>query len=132
MTGETDLTKLLGSMRPALDKRAYCFCTVAADAYRPGERLPKGLFVEEEGVTLILEESAAGGLAQPDAPRWACITLAVHSSLEAVGFMAAISGRLAQAGLSVNPVSAYFHDHLFVPWERREEAMAILRGFQQG
>ncbi|KAB8145652.1 ACT domain-containing protein [Chloroflexia bacterium SDU3-3] len=132
MSGETDLAKLLGSMRPALDERAYCFCTVAAGAYRLGERLPKGLFVEDEGVTLILEEDAAGDLAPPDAPRWACITLAVHSSLEAVGFIAAISGRLAQAGLSVNPVSAYFHDHLFVPWERREEAMAILRSFQQG
>jgi hypothetical protein len=35
--------------------------------------------------------------------------------------------RLAEAGLAVNPVSAYFHDHLFVPAERADEALAILQ-----
>ncbi|RVD48425.1 ACT domain-containing protein, partial [Mesorhizobium sp. M2D.F.Ca.ET.140.01.1.1] len=54
------------------------------------------------------------------------ITLNIHSSLEAVGFLAAITTRLAAAGMSVNPVSAFYHDHLFVPAERAEEAMAIL------
>ena len=56
------------------------------------------------------------------------ITLNVHSSLEAVGFLAAITARLAAAGMGVNPVSAYFHDHLFVPADRVDEAMAILEG----
>jgi hypothetical protein len=50
----------------------------------------------------------------------------VHSSLEAVGFLAAITARLAKAGMGVNPVSAFFHDHLFVPAERAGEAMAML------
>ena len=56
------------------------------------------------------------------------ITLEVHSSLEAVGFLAAITARLAAAGIGVNPVSACFHDHLFVPAERAEDAMSILEG----
>jgi hypothetical protein len=51
----------------------------------------------------------------------------VHSALTAVGFLAAITTRLAEAGISVNAVSAYYHDHLFVPWERREEAMEVLK-----
>ncbi|TIW02257.1 MAG: ACT domain-containing protein, partial [Mesorhizobium sp.] len=51
----------------------------------------------------------------------------VHSSLEAVGFLAAITTRLAAAGMGVNPVSAFYHDHMFVPAERAEEALAILR-----
>ena len=54
------------------------------------------------------------------------ITLNVHSSLDAVGFLAAITTRLATAGMGVNPVSGYFHDHLFVPADRADEAMAIL------
>jgi hypothetical protein len=37
-----------------------------------------------------------------------------------------ITTRLAAAGMGVNPVSAYFHDHLFVPAGRAEEAMAVL------
>jgi hypothetical protein len=44
-----------------------------------------------------------------------------------VGFLAAITARLAQAGISLNAVSAYYHDHLFVPWENRERAMQILK-----
>ena len=55
------------------------------------------------------------------------ITLNIHSSLEAVGFLAALLPLLAAAGIGVNPVSAYFHDHLFVPAERAEAALAILR-----
>ena len=54
------------------------------------------------------------------------ITLNVHSSLEAVGFLAAITARLAAAGMGVNPVSGFYHDHLFVPAERAAEAMEIL------
>jgi hypothetical protein len=56
------------------------------------------------------------------------ITLNIHSSLDAVGFLAAITARLASAGMGVNSVSAYFHDHLFVPAVRADEAMAILDG----
>ena len=28
--------------------------------------------------------------------------------------------------MGVNPVSAYFHDHLFVPADRADEAVALL------
>jgi len=54
------------------------------------------------------------------------VTLTVHSALDAVGFLAAITARLAAAGISVNTVSAFFHDHLFVPAERAEETVEIL------
>jgi hypothetical protein len=54
------------------------------------------------------------------------MTLTVHSSLEAVGFLAAITARLAEAGISVNAISAFCHDHLFVPEDRADEALARL------
>ena len=50
----------------------------------------------------------------------------MRSSLVAVGFLATVCSRLAEVGISVNPVSGFHHDHLFVPWDRREEAMAVL------
>ena len=54
------------------------------------------------------------------------VTLTVQSALDAVGFLAAITARLAAAGISVNAVSAFFHDHLFVPAGRAEEIVEIL------
>ena len=84
------------------------------------------VFRESEGLTLIVSEEAArkAGLAAIFPCRR--VTLDIHSSLDAVGFMAAITTRLAASGIGVNPVSAYFHDHLFVPAGRAEEAVAIL------
>ncbi|WP_287392299.1 ACT domain-containing protein, partial [Mesorhizobium sp.] len=79
-----------------------------------------------EGTTVIAleEEAKAAGLATVF--RCGMVTLNIHSSLEAVGFLAAITARLAAAGMGVNPVSAFYHDHLFVPADRAEEAMEIL------
>ena len=126
MTGETDLKTLLGSMRPELQPDLFVFATVP-----PSQRLPAGaeplmVFGEREGRTLILTENAARAAGLAGAFRCRMITLNVHSSLEAVGFLAAITARLAAAGMGVNPVSGFYHDHLFVPAERAAEAMAIL------
>ena len=55
-----------------------------------------------------------------------CITLNVHSSLEAVGFIAKIGERLTKLGIGVNPVSGYFHDHIFVPVGREQEVISAL------
>ncbi|CAL8584226.1 hypothetical protein XPA_009830 [Xanthoria parietina] len=61
-------------------------------------------------------------------PAFPCrmISCEVHSSLEAVGFMAAISKCLTERGISANPVSGFYHDHLFVPDGREAEAMVAL------
>jgi len=42
------------------------------------------------------------------------------------GMTAAIARLLGDAGISANVVAAYYHDHIFVPWERRHEAAALL------
>ncbi|MDG4876686.1 ACT domain-containing protein [Mesorhizobium sp. WSM4935] len=127
MSGETDLQKLLASMTPLLCPEVYVFATLP-----PGAALPKGVepvmrFVEREGTTLILAESQAKAAGLAGTFRCRMITLDIHSSLEAVGFLAAITKRLAAAGMGVNPVSAFYHDHLFVPAERAEEVLGILQ-----
>jgi hypothetical protein len=40
--------------------------------------------------------------------------------------MAVLATRLAERGISVNPVAGFFHDHLFVPVERADEAARVL------
>jgi hypothetical protein len=39
---------------------------------------------------------------------------------------------LARAGIGVNPVAGFYHDHLFVPAARAGEAMAVLRALARG
>ncbi len=52
----------------------------------------------------------------------------MNSDLRAVGFLAKIAAALAADGISVNAYSAYHHDHLLVPFERKDDAMkALLR-----
>ena len=127
MTGETDLRTLLGSMSPELVPGTHVFVTVPPGAPHPDGLNPVMTFREREGVTLILLEETARAAGLTSSFRCRMITLNIHSSLEAVGFLAAVTARLAAAGMGVNPVSAYFHDHLFVPADRADEAMAILR-----
>lgn len=128
MAGERDLAALLRDMKPEMRDGIFVFCTIAKDEEIPATIRPLLTFREPEGTTLVMrqEEAERIGLAHQFASR--LITLTVHSSLEAVGFLAAITARLARAGISVNAVSAFYHDHLFVPEPRAEEALRLLQG----
>lgn len=127
MTGESDLRRLLASMTPRLLPGAYLFATLKSGVPIPAGLEPVMQFREREGLTLIVTEEGAKASGLAGTFRCRMITLDIHSSLEAVGFLAAITARLAAAGMGVNPVSAFYHDHLFVPAERAEEALDILR-----
>jgi len=59
------------------------------------------------------------------------ITLNAHSALDAVGFIALVASKLAAAGMGVNPIAGFFHDHLFVPTDRADDALAILQAMQK-
>jgi hypothetical protein len=126
MTGETDLKTLLASMTPELQAGTYVFATLPPGVAQPEGLEPVMVFREREGTTLIVAEEAAREAALTASFRCRMVTLNIHSSLEAVGFLAVITTRLAAAGMGVNPVSAFYHDHLFVPAERAEEALELL------
>ncbi|MEO1293617.1 MAG: ACT domain-containing protein [Pseudomonadota bacterium] len=127
--GESDLDTLLHDMSPALCPGSYRFCTAADGAIPPGV-VPVMTFREAEGLSLIVEAGGGGGLEEHFPCAW--ITLSVHSALEAVGFLAAVTRHLAAAGISTNTVSAFHHDHLFVPEDKADEAMALLRSLATG
>jgi hypothetical protein len=130
MAGETNLDVLLKSMRPVLKDGEYVFCTLPHPASPDLNALsPMGLFHEDEGLTLILRRERADSVGLAYAGTFRLVTLSVHSSLDAVGFIAAVSTRLAAHGIGVNPVAAYFHDHLFIPSARAMDAMALLEAF---
>ncbi len=125
MASSKDLSHLLGSMTPVLRGKTYVFSTVKHDDVMP-EIEAVMQFSEAEGVTFIADMSTVQevGLAYEFPCRM--ISLNVHSSLEAVGFLAVITSHLAKLGVGVNPVSGFFHDHLFVPADRAEDVMTAL------
>ena len=86
---------------------------------------------EPEGLSVILAEEDAVDLRLPIAFIAAWITLAVNSDLAAVGLTAAFSTALGQAGISCNVVAGVHHDHLFVPVDQAQQAMAVLHALQQ-
>ncbi len=83
-------------------------------------------FKEEEGFTWIIsqEEALKRGLDYDHV--WAHISLGVTSELDMVGLTAKFSSALAEEDISCNVVAAFFHDHIFVPFEKRANAFDIL------
>jgi uncharacterized protein len=130
VSGEEDLDKLLAQMRPKLIAGDFVFCTVAKMQYGDHAQLqPLASYQEDEGLTLVLEKHAAENAGLAYDAVFSCITLTVHSSLEAVGLTAAVSSKLAAAGISANVIAAYYHDHLFVPKNKAELALQLLSAF---
>lgn len=124
MAAVSELRQMLAQMRPRLRPGRYVFAAVAG--VQPAGLRPVMTFTEDEGLTLILgqHEADAAGLAYGLVTEW--ITLTVHSSLEGVGLTAAVSGALADAGISCNMVAAAHHDHLFVPAGTADQAVRLL------
>ncbi|MBY7887993.1 ACT domain-containing protein [Vibrio fluvialis] len=127
MTGMTELPVLLRSMQPELHDEEVVFCSVSGDLQDYLELKPLAMFHEREGLTLVLSKVTAQthGLAFDGS--FQQITLNVHSSLEAVGLTAAVSAALAQQEISANVIAAYYHDHIFVPTQRANDALNALK-----
>lgn len=126
MSGETDLNTLLQTLQPVLSVDAFVFVSVPY-AVSPTQ-LANALMVykEDEGTTLILESSFASNEGFAVDSTFKCITCNVHSSLDAVGMTAVMSAALTKANISANVVAGYYHDHIFVPVGRADEAIAVL------
>lgn len=126
--GETNLDKLLATMSPILDPQVYVFCTITTPVPANLEPPPRMIFEEDEGTTLIITKSEAekhGIVFEYPCQR---ITLNVHSSLDAIGFLARITTHLAtHHQLSVNAVAGFYHDHLFIPQDKAQDGMKGLQ-----
>jgi uncharacterized protein len=125
MEGETDLARLLQSMTPILDADPYGY--VVAKAEFALARIETFATVQEaEGLTIIAKASALRGVGYEVTSEWARISLKIHSSLQAVGLTAAFATALGKVGVSANVIAGYYHDHIFVQWDRRHDAMSAL------
>ena len=131
MNGEVHLEKLLAFLQPKLLADEFVFCSSEtmslADAL---EFEPVVTYREEEGLSLVLTKRAAMQAGFDFSSVFKCITLTVHSSLDSVGLTAAVANRLSNHSISANVVAAYYHDHVFVPLSKAEQALQLLTDFQ--
>ncbi len=128
MSGEMDLAKMLATLKVL--RRPGSFTMVSVP-----EPVPLGdgiemVLNESEGVTVVATRAEADRRGWPIDFEAAWLTIEVHSSLEAVGLTRALSAALGDAGISCNVVAGFFHDHLLVPFDRADEAVAALEALR--
>jgi hypothetical protein len=125
MAGERDLSMLLQHMTPQLQPGTFVFCTFTSGDL-PAGLTPIATFREAEGLSAIVALDEAERAGVPWQFESGLITLTIHSSLDAVGFLAAVSAVLVDAGIPCNAVAAFHHDHLFVPRDMAQRALELL------
>ncbi|MEZ0471177.1 ACT domain-containing protein [Luteimonas salinilitoris] len=125
MSGRTDLAAMLAGLRVHARPGEYVFVS-AADADPGLAAVADACVREDEGLTCVLSraEADARGLRYGFVAAW--LTLEVHSALHAVGLTAAVAGALAGDGIACNVLAGFHHDHLLVPADRRDDALATL------
>ena len=131
MNGLKVLDEILAGLKPCLAGGEYVFASFRGAHYADLAALsPIASFQENEGLTLVIERSIAEQAQLPIEGVFKMISLGVHSSLQAVGLTAAVSGSLADHGISANVIAAFYHDHIFVPESQADEAVRILSELQ--
>ena len=126
MAGETDLQTMLATItvdhRPGL----YCFVTGHDDLLSSAEATVR----EDEGLTLVVSVDVARrhGIEPEFVAAW--LTLRVHSALEAVGLTAAFAAVLTTEAISCNVIAGFHHDHLLVPADRVDDAIAAVESLR--
>lgn len=127
---ETDLSALLAGLAPEQHPGVYVFARLAE-----GSAIDMAACVcamhEPDGMSIVVAADRVPAGAQTADYRASWITLRVDSSLAAVGLTAAVAGALAEAGISCNVVAATCHDHLFVPVDETQAALAVLETLQR-
>ena len=123
MTGKwaivVDTHAMISGMSPVLQPGCWVFVTSSDPELR---ECAIAMMREDEGMSLIVPaDRTEGGI------KMAQITLQVASSIEGVGLTAAVARVLSDAGIFCNMVAGHHHDHAFVPFDRAEEAVALLK-----
>jgi len=96
-----------------------------------------GLLIDKDEITLVLPAFALEELGerlrghQIATQTYRLLTLDVELDPDLVGFMAAISGALSDAGVSLLPYAAFSRDHLLVPAAQFETALDALQKLKQ-
>ncbi len=123
----TNQFKELKNLNPVLLEDEYVFCTFLSSIYGDHSKLnPIASFNEKEGLTLVVKKEIAKFNNLEFKGTFKCISLNLISSLTSVGLTALISKALADNEISANIYAGYYHDHIFVPLEKANDAFKLL------
>jgi len=127
--GEYDLATLVKTMSPKLSPDVFVFLSLHENDAVPRSVIDTSIFIfrEKEGRTFVLPRNLVETLGYQYEYPCKMITLEVHSSLAAVGFLAVILKHLAEYGISCNVASGFYHDHLFVTEGEEEKVVELLK-----
>jgi hypothetical protein len=133
-----DLRRLIGGLRLYSDGRPYAVVSLPRDQMRAATILFGGLaepfaamIVDKDEISIVMHELdwSIGGRDLPGTRAesgFRLITFDAVLDLDAVGFMAAVSRALAEAGIALTPIAAYSRDHLLVREKDFEQAWRAL------
>ncbi len=134
MKKTTCVEDLLKSINPKLVEGKYFFARVSESQLFSLAGLLRDIlcvFREEEGLAIVFSEEVKNQVASLSDEKivgpFALISLTVKSDLFAVGFLARVTNALAKEKISANAFSAYSHDHLLVPFDKKEAALNALK-----
>ena len=126
MSGERDLSTILATL--SITRRPGTYVYVSHGPGPDTDTVPGAVasIVEDEGTTFVVDLDVAlrHGLTWTFPSAW--LTVDVQTALDGVGLTAALSTALADTAIACNVLAGRFHDHLLVPVERADDAVAAL------
>lgn len=129
MSGLTDLKDTLDSLKVSCDGIEYGFASIPDDSEISRNKV-LATFQEKGRLAVIAPKEYLDTKDIDYEGPYAKLTIDVHTSLELVGLTAAMATELAEHGISANVVAAFYHDHVFVQYKLREEAIKLLEGLK--
>ena len=130
MSGETDLGKILDGLSLSRRDGVFVFVTIP-----PGTPLPdlplSAMGAEVHGTTIVVKGHLAltADLDYEFEAAW--LTIDTHTSLSSVGLTASVATALAMRSIPVNVIAGFHHDHLLVPADMAEDAIAAIDRIRQ-
>ena len=106
---------------PTLQDGSYKFITTKESS------VPKdavAMIRESEGTTLIIPA------AEGEDEVFAWISLVNETLLTETGITATFSEALADAGIACNVLAGFHHDHILVPYDKRNQAAEIIAALE--
>lgn len=113
-------------LKPFRHPGVFVYCSLRDRAQLAGVE-PIASVREREGWSVIVPEGTATERGWPALLRVAWIEFGLTTGLAEIGITARAARCLADAGIACNVVAGAYHDHLFVPVERADAALAQLR-----
>jgi hypothetical protein len=121
---ERDLQELLASLEATRRPGRWC---MVSGVTLPADVAVAATIVEVEGLTAVISIEDAAALKITMTLPMAWLSLGVVSTLDSVGLTAVVATALAKEGIACNVLAGYYHDHLLVPDERADQALAVLK-----